>query len=275
MSETPTTAHTTGAAAGDTAIQAGRFPVGTFTPDPARAPVVRMVVHQARIESLLFLRHGEQQLLSLIIPFLLLVALTLVPVLDLDHPVDYVFPLTMAISAMSAGLTGQAIAVAFDRRYGALKRIGASGVPPWTIITGKVMGVWGVSVVQTLILGATALVLGWRAPAVDMLLGLVVLVIGVACFTALGLLLGGTLSSEIVLALANLIWFILGGAAGYALITSGGEVPVALNLVPSIALADGLHAALQGSVPWLNLGILLAWTAAGAAAANRWFRFTM
>ncbi|MBN9643451.1 ABC transporter permease [Corynebacterium mendelii] len=253
----------------------GRFPANTFTPDPARAPIGRMIAHQARIESLLFLRHGEQQLLSLIIPFLLLVSLTVVPVVDLDNPVDYVFPLTMAISAMSAGFTGQAIAVAFDRRYGALKRIGASGVPAWAIITGKVMGVWGVSVVQTLILGATALVLGWRQPPLHVLLGLVVLVIGVACFTALGLLLGGTLSSEIVLALANLIWFLLAGAAGFALITSGGQVAVWYHIVPSIALAEGTFTALNGQVPWLDAAILVIWTILGALAANRWFSFTM
>ena len=117
------------------------FQPGTFSPAPQRASIGAMVRAQALIEAKLFLRHGEQQLLSMIIPLALLIGLTLVPVLDDADPVQRVFPFTLAIAGMSAGFTGQAIAVAFDRRYGALKRIGASGVPAWTIIVGKVVAV--------------------------------------------------------------------------------------------------------------------------------------
>ena len=34
-----------------------------------------------------------------------------------------------------------AIAVAFDRRYGALKRLGATALPVWGVITGKSLSV--------------------------------------------------------------------------------------------------------------------------------------
>ncbi|AZA13620.1 ABC transporter permease [Corynebacterium choanae] len=248
-----------------------RFAPGTFTPQPQRASLPAMVAAQAKIESLLFLRHGEQQLLSLIIPLLLLISLTLIPIGGTT--VHTIFPLTLAISAMSAGFTGQAIAVAFDRRYGALKRIGASGVPAWTIICGKAIGVWAVSVVQTIILGTTALLLGWRAPLGAILIGLVVLAIGVATFTALGLLLGGTLSSEIVLALGNLLWFLLAGAASYAVIRATTTLPLITHLVPSIALAESLTGALTGSINLLDIAILLGWMILGGIAAAKTFRF--
>ena len=83
------------------------FPVGTFVPDTGRASTVKMVLAQARIESLLFLRHGEQQLLSLIIPMTMLIALSTLPLIQ--DPLPKVFPLTLAISAMSSGFTGQSI----------------------------------------------------------------------------------------------------------------------------------------------------------------------
>lgn len=257
--------------------ESSAFPAGTFTPHPMRASVGRMIAAQARIESLLFLRHGEQQLLSIVIPLGMLIALSQFNFLDLGDPLAIALPLSLAISAMSAGFTGQAIAVAFDRRYGALKRIGASGVPAWTIIAGKVVAVAVVNVVQTLLLAGTALVLGWRPGPLSALTALVLLVIGVAAFTALGLLLGGTMSSEIVLALANLIWFIFSGLAGYSALIVGqdgiGVLPHWLQLIPSVALADGMVIALNGGWSWMCCVVLLVWGAAAAAIATRRFRF--
>lgn len=247
------------------------FEPGTFAPDPRRASTGAMVAAQARIESLLFLRHGEQQLLSLVIPMGMLIALAHFPAIAGGSPITEVFPLTLATAAMSAGFTGQAIAVTFDRRYGALKRIGASGVPPWTIIFGKLVAVAIVSVIQTLILGTTALILGWRAPLGGVLLGMLVLLLGVATATALGLLLGGTLGSDLVLPLANLAWFALTGLAAYAIFANP---PVSLVWVPSVALAQGLMHAFHGGAPLLEIGVLAAWFVVSAFAASKLFKFT-
>lgn len=249
------------------------FSQGTFSPSPQRAPAKKMVLAQARIESLLFLRHGEQQLLSFIIPFALLIGMTEFSVGNTDNPISLVFPLCLAISIMSSGFTGQAIAVAFDRRYGALKRIGASGVPPWTIIGGKIVAVLLVACIQTIILGITALILGWRVSLAGGISGIIVLIIGIATFTSLGLLMGGSLSSEAVLGGANLIWFIFLGLAIFSLIHSDGDVHPLLNLIPSVALADGLHMAFSGEFPLLQSCILLLWLVAGMGSAVKFFKF--
>ncbi len=119
--------------------------------------------------------------------------------------------MVLAVASTSSGFTGQAISLAFDRRYGALKRTGASGVPAWTIIAGKIAAVFSMVVLQVVVLGGVAFLLGLRVGLSGIVLALFTLVLGVASFTALGLLLGGTLSSEMVLAVANLIWFILMG----------------------------------------------------------------
>lgn len=255
----------------------GRFTPGQFTPRPRQAPTGRMLLAQARIETLLFLRHGEQQLLSLVIPLGLLIALSLIPMVPLDDPVQQVYPMTVGIALMSAGFTGQAIAVAFDRRYGALKRIGACGVPRRILISGKVMAVGAAVLVQLVVLTLVALLLGWTPSAAGFLPALVFILIGVATFTSLGLLLGGTLSSELVLALGNTIWFVLMGAAVLTALDTDipGPVHAVLRALPSVALTDGLVDAASGTLNVAALLVLAAWGAVGGALAVRFFSFTM
>lgn len=259
--------------------EAQRFPVDTFTPAPRLAKSSKIVAAQAKIEALLFLRHGEQQLLSMVIPVAMLVGLSLFRVNDLADPVQRIFPMTLAIAVMGAGFTGQAIAVAFDRRYGALKRIGASGVPTWALIGGKVAAVAVVVMLQVLVLSVVAVVLGWEPGWGTVPGGLIMLVLGVTTFTSAGLLLGGTLSSEMVLALANTIWFVLLGTAVYVAMMGDNLATVpryALMMIPSVALSEGFHSAVTGGgVNMWAVAVLLVWTFFGVIAARRFFRFTM
>ena len=255
-----------------------QFGPGTFSPDPQRAPKSSIVASQAKIEALLFLRHGEQQLLSMIIPIGLLIGLSLLPFVEMDNPVYSVFPMSMAVALMGAGFTGQAIAVAFDRRYGALKRIGASGVPTWALISGKVVAVLVVVAIQVVVLTIVALLLGWSTTLLALPLAALFAVVGVATFTSLGLWLGGTLSSEMVLALSNTIWFIMMGAAAYVTMASDLSQTAQnyLMLIPSVALLEGLRDALNdASLNGWALVILIAWAAVGSIAALKSFRFTM
>ncbi|MDK6301076.1 ABC transporter permease [Corynebacterium sp. UMB9976] len=267
----------TGAVMEDAPATGGRFPVGTFEPAPKQASFVRMLLAQTKIESLLFLRHGEQQLLSLIIPVGLLLGLALVPVVPLDDPVARAFPMVLAVAIMGAGFTGQAIAVAFDRRYGALKRIGAAGVPTSALIAGKIAAVLIVVAIQVLILTVVALLLGWSPPGLGLVIAVIFLILGVGCFTSLGLLLGGTLSSEMVLALANTIWFVLLGAVGYSTVASdlGPQAQTLLQLIPSVALAAGLEESFAGGVDWFAIVVLAVWAIVGAVAARKLFSFTI
>ncbi|GAB3697526.1 ABC transporter permease [Corynebacterium nasicanis] len=250
-----------------------RFAPGTFRPAPRRASTARMIAAQGRTETILFLRHGEQQLLSVIIPLVALVLTARTAMFSEQTTLAQLLPMVLAIATSSSGFTGQAIAVAFDRRYGALKRSGASGVPASTIIFGKVIAVAAMSALQILLLGSVALFLGWRASPGGVLLGLAILVLGITTFTALGMLMGGTLSSEMVLALANLIWFVLVGALGYVVFAVGLDAAGWYTAVPTVALAAGLTDAFAGVVPWLEIAVLAAWAAVASVLAVRWFRF--
>ena len=181
--------------------------------------------------------------------------------------------MVLAVGATSSGFTGQAISLAFDRRYGALKRTGASGVPAWAIVVGKILGVLSMVVLQVLVLGTAAAILGLRITAGGAAIGVVVLAFGVAACTALGLLLGGTLSSEAVLAVSNLIWFILLGTGGWVKYSQGLGDNGVLTLVPTVAMAGGLDIALKGAFPVFEILVLIGWSAVASFAAVRWFRF--
>ncbi|MDY6808613.1 MAG: ABC transporter permease [Actinomycetota bacterium] len=259
---------------------ANRFAPGTFAPRPQAASLPTILVAQSRLELTLLLRNGEQLLLTMFIPITLLIGLCLLP-LDTDlgtstaERATTFVPAIMTVAVMSTAFTGQAIALGFDRRYGALKRLGATPIPRWGIIAGKSIAVVLVVALQAVILGAIGLAFGWRPSALGILLGALVIAVGTITFSALGLLLGGTLKAEVVLALGNLLWFAMVGVG--SLVVMGDRVPEAMQwiarAVPSGALTEALGQATAGSIDFFGIGVLLAWAVVAAVLAVRWFRF--
>src|SRR6201995_1651647 len=206
------------------------FPAGTFSPDPRPNAVPKMLAAQFSLELKLLLRNGEQLLLTMFIPITLLIGLTLLPLGSFGQNRAATFvPAIMALAVGSTAFTGQAIAVAFDRRYGALKRLGATALPVWGIIAGKSLAVVTVVFLQSILLGVIGFALGWRPSIAGLVLGAAIIALGTAGFAALGLLLGGTLKAEIVLAIANLLWFVFAGLG--ALTLESGAVPSAVKWV--------------------------------------------
>ena len=253
------------------------FPPGTFTPNPRPNTVSQMLAAQFTLELKLLLRNGEQLLLTMFIPITLLVGLTLLPLGAFgDSRAATFVPVIMALAVISTAFTGQAIAVAFDRRYGALKRLGATALPVWGIIAGKSSAVVAVVFLQAIILGAIGFGLGWRPHVIGLALGAGIIALGTAAFAALGLLLGGTLRAEIVLAVANLLWFVFAGLGALTLETN--MIPTAVKwaarLTPSGALTEALSQAMTVSIDWFGVVVLAGWGALGALTALRWFRFT-
>ncbi|MEV4234381.1 ABC transporter permease [Nocardia sp. NPDC050408] len=257
-------------------LAGNRFAPGTFTPDPRPSGRVAMMTAQTRLELILLLRNGEQLLLTMFIPITLLVGLSLLPFGDLgEDRVDKIVPAVMMVAVMSTAFTGQAIAVGFDRRYGALKRLGATPLPRWGIVAGKSAAVLIVVVLQAMLLGAIGFALGWRPELAGLGLGALVIALGTATFAAMGLLLGGTLKAEIVLALANILWFVMLGIA--SIVFASDDLPAVVNvlvrLVPSGALADTLEDAMRTSIDWFGIAVLAAWGGISAFLATRFFRF--
>ncbi|MFI8366503.1 ABC transporter permease [Streptomyces sp. NPDC085466] len=250
---------------------------GTYAPKPGAAPVGRMIAAQTALETRMLLRNGEQLLLTVIIPSLLLVLFSTVDVVDTGagEAVDFLAPGVLALAVMSTAFTGQAIATGFERRYGVLKRLGASPLPRWALMTAKTLSVLVTEVLQIVLLTAIALGLGW-SPRGNPLAVLLLLILGTAAFSGLGLLMAGTLRAEATLAAANLVFLLLlvGGGVIVPLEKFGAAGDV-LGLLPIAALSDGLRDVLQGGagMPWADAGILAVWAVLGLGAAARFFRW--
>ncbi|WP_149179560.1 ABC transporter permease [Streptomyces sp. TRM49041] len=251
---------------------------GTHAPKPGAAPVGRMIAAQAALETRMLLRNGEQLLLTVVIPSLLLVLFSTVDIVDTGDgkAVDFLTPGVLALAVMSTAFTGQAIATGFERRYGVLKRLAASPLPRWALMTAKTLSVLVTEVLQILLLAAIALGLGW-SPQGGPLSVLLLLVAGTAAFSGLGLLMAGTLKAEATLAAANLVFLLLlvGGGVVVPLDRFPDAARAALELLPISALSGGLRDVLQhgAGMPWSDLGVLGVWAVAGLGAAARFFRW--
>ncbi len=251
---------------------------GTFTPDPGAAPLPRMIRAQTLLETRMLLRNGEQLLLTVVIPTLLLVLFSAVPIISTGagKRVDFLAPGLLALAVMSTAFTGQAIATGFERRYGVLKRLGASPLPRWALMAAKTGSVLVTEVLQIALLSVIALVLGW-SPHGGPLPVIALLVLGTAAFSGLGLLMAGTLKAEATLAGANLVFLLLlvGGGVIVPLEKFPPAAQSVLHLLPISALSDGLRAVLQhgAGTPWGDLAILAVWTVLGLGAAARFFKW--
>ncbi|MFE2049019.1 MULTISPECIES: ABC transporter permease [unclassified Streptomyces] len=251
---------------------------GTYTPRPGAAPLGRMIAAQAVLETKMLLRNGEQLLLTVVIPTLLLVLFSTVDIIDTGagEAVDFLAPGVLALAVLSTAFTGQAIATGFERRYGVLKRLAASPLPRWGLMTAKTVSVLVTEVLQIVLLTVIAFALGW-SPHGNPFAVLLLLVLGTAAFSGLGLLMAGTLKAEATLAAANLVFLLL--LVGGGVIVPLDEFPDAarsvLGLLPISALSDGLRDVLQhgAGMPWGDVGILAGWAVAGLAAAGRFFRW--
>lgn len=252
----------------------------TAAPTPtAAATPSRRVLRQARFEAAGLLRHGEQLLVSVVLPALALLALawTDVPSLGPGRRVDLATAGVLALAVVSTAFTGQAILLAFERRHGVLRLLGTTPLGRGGLLAAKGVSVLVVLAVQVVVLGGLGLALGWRPDPGGVVPALVLLLLGVAAFAALAALLGGTLRAEGVLALANLGWVLFLGLGGVVIPT--GQLPDALATVvawlPSAALGDGLRAALiLGDVPLREALVLLVWAGAVGGLAARLLRWS-
>jgi ABC-2 type transport system permease protein len=226
------------------------------------APPATRIRSQALFDARVLLRNGEQLLLTIVLPALLLVGLTLAAIPDLGDPrrIDVVAPGVLALAVLSTAFTGQAISTAFDRRYGVLRLLGTTPLGRSGLLAGRVLAVLVVELVQVVVLGTVALGLAWRPDPVGLLLWPVV---GLA----------GTVRSEAVLAAANLLWVLLVALGGVVVPVSGSLGRVAAVL-PSGALGNASRAALQGGrLDGVAIVVLLLWAVAGSLLAVRFFRW--
>jgi ABC-2 type transport system permease protein len=235
---------------------------------------------QTRTELVLSLRNGEQLLVAIVIPLLLLVFFSLVEVLPLpdgvDDAVDFLTPGVLALAVMSSAMVSLGIGTGFERQYKVLKRLGATPLGRSRWVGAKITMVLGLIVLQVVVLVPAAFALGWSPGGTPALVPVAVL-LGTAAFAGLGLLMAGTLRGTATLALANglyLVLLLLGG-----MIIPFSEMPSGLavvgELTPAGALSTVMQSCLRDGAPaaggaWIVLAV---WAVAMPAAAIRCFRW--
>src|SRR6266496_1888706 len=208
----------------------------------------RQILTQTQFELLLTLRHGENILVTLIVPVVLLIfftSLNIVPAVN-GSAVNFLFPGILALAVMAAGMVNLGIATAYERYYGVLKRLGSSPLPRSGLIIAKVISVLVLELIQIIVLvGVAAVFYGWQ-PAGSPLLTLLVMAIGTVTFSALGLAMAGALRAEVTLAAANglyLLFLLLGGG-----ILPLSHLPPTLAAIAQILPAAALTQALQATM---------------------------
>ena len=229
---------------------------------------------QTRMELALSLRQGEQLLVSIAIPLLLLVFFSLVDVLPkpdgVDHAVDFLAPGILALAVMSTAMVSLGIGTGFERQYGVLKRLGSTPLGRPRLILAKITMVLLVELLQVVVLVPTALLLGWH-PDGTIALAVPAYLLGTAAFAGIGLLLAGTQRGTVTLAAANglyLVLLLLGGMI-IPLTKLPAAIRVIAELLPAAALSRAMAAAFRAGAPahagqW---AVLAVWAVAAPLAA--------
>ncbi len=234
---------------------------------------------QLKSELRVIARNGEQLLVIIGIPTILLIFFSQVDVLPRgdQNAVGFLLPGILALAVMSTAMVSLGIATGFERSYGVLKRLGATPLGTQRLVLAKSLAVVLVEVVQLLVLVGVGLILGWRGDlgAVAPVVGAVLL--GTLAFAGIGLTLAGTLRGEVNLAAQNglyLVLLLIGGIM-FPLDSLPSWLQTPAELLPSSALADVMRGALtetslNGGAAWIVLAV---WALVAPTAAAKLFRW--
>lgn len=252
-----------------------------LSPRPGAAPRVSMLRAQTLMELRLQFRNAEQVLLTMVIPIVLLaLGAKANDVVDLGpgRTIDIITPGILALAVLSTSFTSLAIGTGFERRYGIIKRLGASPLPRWGLLFGKIGAVVLIEVLQIAVLSGVGLALGWDPRGGIVAVGnmILLIVLGTAAFGALGLLIAGTLRAEATLAVANLVYVLLlvGGGLLVPLSRYPEAVRHVLELLPSGALGQGLRDTFTGAGPSaFTTVVLLVWAVCASLLVSRTFKW--
>ena len=237
----------------------------------------RAITAQARAETVLQLRQGENLIVTLAIPLGILVFFAKVDAISTDyaHPVDFLVPGVLSLAVMASAMVSLGIATGFERRYGVLKRLGSTPLSRGGLLVAKTATVLALELVQVILVVGVGAAIGWSATG-RVLPAIVLLLLGTIAFAGIGLLMAGTLRAETNLAAANALFLVLlflGGMA-YPL----DKLPTAIQdfakLLPAAALSETVRAVLNAqSFPVGELIVLLVWAIAAPLLAARYFRW--
>ncbi|MEY4024501.1 MAG: hypothetical protein RL438_14 [Actinomycetota bacterium] len=224
-------------------------------------------------------RNGEQLLLILGIPLLLLSFFSNVDILPTSgqSSVNFLLPGIVALAIMSTAMVSLGIATGFERSYQVLKRLGATplGVP--RLVFAKALSVLVVELVQVMLLIGLAQAFGADLAGLNIAKLALAIALGTLAFSGVGLSLAGRLRGEINLAAQNALYLVLLLIGG--IVFPLQEFPSWLHWVgrisPSGALADVMRDVFSGTSVHgaSSFVVLLCWAVAAQLSAFTLFRW--
>ncbi len=234
---------------------------------------------QLRQELTVMARNGEQLLLLVGIPVLLLVFFSQINILPTQGltAVAFLVPGILALAVMSTAMVSLGIATGFERSYGVLKRLGTTPLGTRRLVLAKVVATCIVESAQLALLVVVGIALGWRPVDTNWLAATAAVVLGTTCFAGIGLTLAGRLRAEVNLAAQNglyLVLLLLGG-----IIVPNDELPKVVRSLaewlPSNALSELLRSAFNGyEIVARSIVVLLVWSVATCALATIYFKWS-
>ena len=241
-----------------------------------------LVTHQVGYEQLSFWRNPQSAVFTFVFPvlFVTIMGALFGSVGKSSYfgglsALQYYVPTIAALSVLGSCYGQLAVALATRRQNGILKRVRATPLPAWAYFTGLLAHCVLVSLVDIALIVGVGRLYGVPFPSQWLAITLT-LVLGAACFCALGVAVASVISNaEAAPAVAQLVLFPL-------LFLSGTYMPIHSQLLNQIAgwlPVRPFNEALTGPLSrhtgadWRHLAILAAWGAAGAVVAIRRFRW--
>jgi ABC-2 type transport system permease protein len=203
------------------------------------------------------------------------------PVLAVSlRPLDYLIPGILAMSIMNLGLFATAQPLIALRTQGVLKRLGATPLPPSTLLAAYVALRLTTALVQTTLIVSIGVVLFDVAMLGNWLMLGGWVMLGALTFIAIGFFVAAIArTEESGTAFTNLVNLPM-------LVLSGVFFPVSalpdflrplVRAMPLTYVADALRQTMLDAppinAPWINLAVLVAWLIAMTGLAVRYFRW--
>ena len=239
---------------------------------------MRIYRSQLRQELTVMIRNGEQLLLLVVIPVMLLVFFSQTDFLSAsgENKIDFLLPGILSLAVISTAMVSLGIATGFERSYGVLRRLGTTPLGTHRLVAAKMSAICIIEIAQLVMLIVVGLLLGWNPNRINLLQILLFLILGTACFAGIGLTLAGRLRAEVNLAAQNglyLVFLLLGG-----IFVESDELPATISQIsafsPSSLLSGLLRDSFNNTVVLADAIALSAWTIAACALAVTSFKWS-
>lgn len=185
------------------------------------------------------IRRGEALLLNLVVPIVVLIALS-----KTTTGVDKAIPFSYLQAVLATSMVSLGITTGFDRRFRVLVRLGTTPLGRQGLVYSKIVSLIILQAFQLVVLSAVGIALGWR-PEISWLLAFPLCWISSCSFAGIALLIAGNVRAEANLGLQNLLYIIMLGVASLGFGDTDALPPTLrdiYHIVPSGALHSTLRA---------------------------------